>query len=155
MFVSVFMMHKPSSFLVSLLYLFWLRVLHCRPCVAFSSPFLRELEMELMYRKKKKHCTFDSNWHLFCHQIIHYFGKLNDQSLQQTKHRTLEKKPNLCLKEAEKRKSHEPQCWSVRHVRQLPSLPVMWLSSHLSYSPFPVSGKVDRDHPKADLLLWK
>lgn len=63
MFVSVFMMHKPSSFLVSLLlYLFRLSVLHCGPCVAFSSPFLSELEMELKLKKQKQqHLTFYAN----------------------------------------------------------------------------------------------
>lgn len=48
LFVSVFMMHKPSSFLVSLLLSsFRLGVLHRRPSVAFSSPFLSELQLSM------------------------------------------------------------------------------------------------------------
>lgn len=145
LFVSVFIMHKPSSFLVSLLLSsFCLGVLHRRPSVAFSSPFLSELQlsMEMMYKIKKTTTTQSyllilSDISLCRHQISHHSGELQCQSLENPEHKTVGKKKNRsCVQKGrreEMRRAAVLNCPSCAFagsvceaaVRQLPSLAVM------------------------------
>lgn len=118
LFVSVFIMHKPSSFLVSLLLSsFRLGVLHRRPSVAFSSPFLSELQlsMEMMYKIKKtttpSYLLILSDICLCRHQISHHSGELQFQSLENPEHKTVgKKKTEVVFKRGGEKKCAAPQC---------------------------------------------